>query len=118
MEDSMADDTTIDQLQRRIDDLEQEQDALRESVAQAQLEQWEGRLEDLEVQATLGGMELRDRIEPIIEQGRQQLAEARRALDGGASTASEAAAAARKGIEQAWADLRAAFADVREIVTR
>lgn len=114
----MADDIAIHELKARIDELEREQDDLRESLAQAQLDQWEGRLEDLELQATLGGMELRDRVEPILERGRKQLADARRTLDGGSTTATEAAAAVRKGIEQAWSDLRSAFADVREIVTR
>jgi hypothetical protein len=114
----MSSEQTIKELRDRIDELEREQDDLRESVATVQLEQWEGRLEDLEVQARLGSMELRDRIEPILERGRSQLTEARTALNGGASTASEAAAAARAGIEQAWADLRSAFADVRDIVTR
>jgi hypothetical protein len=113
----MSDDA-IDQLKARIDELEQQQDDLRESLARAQLEQWEGRLEDLELQAQLGGMELRDRIEPVLERGRGQLADARRTLESGTTTASEAAAAVRKGIEQAWSDLRAAFSDARDIVTR
>jgi hypothetical protein len=107
----------ITKLQARIDELEAEQDQLRDTVARAQLEQWEGRIDDLEVQLHLGGMELRDRLEPIVQPIRDQLADTRRRIDDGAASASEAAAALRTGVEAAWEELRSALSEAKKSLT-
>jgi hypothetical protein len=104
-------------LEARIVELEQEQDRLRDdALAEAQLEQWEGRVDDLDVQLHLGGMELRDRLGPIVESIRDQLAETRAHVTDGASSASEAASTIRDGIEKAWSDLRAALLEAKKTV--
>jgi hypothetical protein len=70
------------------------------------------------VQLHLGGMEVRDRVEPILEQMRSQIADARRRVEDGATTASEAVRVIRTGLEQAWDDLQSAVSQARSIVTR
>jgi hypothetical protein len=112
----MSEDQNTAALEKRIAELEQEQDRLRDALAEAQLEQWEGRVDDLEVQLHLGGMELRDRLEPIVQSIRDQLEETRSRVADGASSASEAAATIRDGVEKAWRDLRTALLEAKKTV--
>lgn len=114
----MTDEPTIEALKARIDELEQEQQRLRDELSRAQLEEWQGRLDDVGLQLHLGTMELRDRLQPIVERIQQQLADARRKIDDGSSTAADAAAAIRSGVEEAWRDLREAIKDAKSIVNR
>jgi hypothetical protein len=109
--------THIDELKARIETLEDEQRSLREDLSRAQLDEWEGRLDDVGLQVHLGTMELRDLLDPIIDRARGQIDEARAKIDDGSSTASDAAAAIRSGFEQAWDVLRDAIGDVKKIVT-
>lgn len=108
---------TIADLEAHLEELESEEEKLRESLAKAQMEQWEGHLDDVQVQVRLGAMEVRDRLEPIVDQVRSQLSDARSRVEAGGETASDAAAAIRGGIEQAWKDMRAALTEAQKIVT-
>lgn len=112
------DNATVEQLKARIDQLEEEQDRLRQELSRAQLDEWQGRLDDVGLQLHLGAMELRDQLAPLVEKAQEQLAEARRKIDEGGSTAADAAAAIRSGFEEAWSDLRAAINDAKSIVNR
>jgi hypothetical protein len=113
----MSDQPTIEELKARIDELESEQGKLRDDLSRAQMDEWEGRLDDVGLQVHLGTMDLRDRIDPILEQARNQIAEARSRIDDGSETTADAVAAIRGGFEQAWADLREALSDARSIVS-
>ena len=108
---------TIADLEAHIEALETEEEQLREELARTQMEQWEGHLDDLEVQVHLGAMEVRDRLDPIVARVRGQLAEARSRMETGGETAADAASAIRSGIEAAWKDMRHALAEAQKIVT-
>jgi hypothetical protein len=114
----MSDESTIDALKARIEQLEEEQDRLRQDLSRAQLDEWQGRLDDVGLQMHLATMDLRDRLEPIVQRAQNEIAEARSRIDQGTSTASDAAAAIRSGFEDAWNDLRAAFDDVKASLDR
>ncbi|MCX7620854.1 MAG: hypothetical protein N2037_08445 [Acidimicrobiales bacterium] len=113
----MTQDDRIATLEARIEELEAEQEKLREELARARLEQWEARADELEVQLHLGAMELRDRLEPIIESVRDQIAEARGRLEDGKFNATEVASALRSGIERAWEDLRSALREAKRTLS-
>lgn len=113
----MTDQQTIEELKARIDELEAEQGRLREELSRAQIDEWEGRLDDLGLQLHLGTMELRDRLDPIVEQARRQIADARARIEDGSETTADAVAALRTGFEQAWDDLRSAVNDAKSIVS-
>ena len=89
----MSDESTIDALKARIEQLEEEQDRLRQDLSRAQLDEWQGRLDDVGLQMHLATMDLRDKLQPIVERAQQELADARNRIDEGGSTASDAAAA-------------------------
>jgi hypothetical protein len=113
----MTDQQTIEELKARIDELESQQDRLRDDLSRAQMDEWEGRLDDVGLQMHLGTMELRDRLDPIVEQARRQIADARARIEDGSETTADAVAALRAGFEQAWDDLRSAVNDAKSIVS-
>lgn len=113
----MADDDRITQLEERIAALSREQADLRTQLARAQLDQWQGRIEDLEVQMRLGAMETSERLAPLVEQLRDRWLDARSQLDGATSTATEVVDSLRQGLEQAMRDIREAVLTARDQAT-
>ncbi len=113
---AMADER-IDQLESRISDLTDELSDLRSQLAKAQLDQWQGRIEDLEVQLHLGAMETNDRLAPLVEQLRGRWLDARSQVDGATSTATEVIDSLRQGLEQAMRDIREAVLDAKDKAT-
>lgn len=112
----MADDTS--QLEARIAKLEEEQTALRHQLAEAQVDQWKGRIDDLEVQAHLGTRELADRIDPLLETLRNRWKDAREQVDKSADTAADVFATLRSGLEDAMSDIRTSLAEARRSATK
>mgnify|MGYP001160620176 CR=1 FL=1 len=110
-------DVRIDQLESRISDLTDELSDLRSQLAKAQLDQWQGRIEDLEVQLHLGAMETNDRLAPLVEQLRGRWLDARSQVDGATSTATEVIDSLRQGLEQAMRDIREAVLDAKDKAT-
>lgn len=113
----MADDDRIAELESRIAELQDQQADLRAQLAKAQLDQWQGRIEDLEVQVHLGAMETNDRLAPLIEQLRNRWLDAQAQVEGATSTAGDVLDQLRKGLEQAMADIRTALLEARDEVT-
>lgn len=110
----MADDDRISKLQAQIDKLEAKQTELYEQLAEARLDQWKGRLEDLEVQVHLGAMDTNDRVDALVQRARDRWNEGKTQLSGATSKASEVVETVRNGIESALDDLRAAILDARK----
>ena len=106
----------VEQLKARIDQLEEQQESLRKRLAEVQLDQWQGRIDDLDVQAHLGASELRDRLEPIVKRAQDELATVREQMAAGTETASQATTAVRTGVEQAFDDLRTALRQAKDII--
>jgi predicted nucleic acid-binding Zn-ribbon protein len=109
----MTDDDRIAQLQAQIDRLEARQSELYEKLAEARLDQWKGRLEDLEVQVHLGAMDTNDRVNALVEKARERWNEAKSKLGGATSAASDVGETVRKGVESAVEDVRKALLDAK-----
>jgi hypothetical protein len=106
-------DSSIEALSARIEALEAEQEKLRDQLIQAQLDQWKGRVDDLEVQAHLGALDLQDKVQPLVEQVRNSLLDAREKATSAASAADDVVASLRKGVEKAFDDIVSAVRDAR-----
>jgi len=50
------------------------------TAVEAELDVWRGRLEELNLQKTLGTMELRDRVTPVLERASLAMEQAKRAM--------------------------------------
>lgn len=105
----MTTDDRVTQLERQIDELKHLQADLRKQLAQAQLDQWRGRVEDLELQMHLGAMEANDKLNAMMSQLRATWAETRRRYEESVTTASSVADTVRSGLEMAFEDVRTAI---------
>jgi phage shock protein A len=112
----MVDDDRIVQLERQVDDLKGQLRDVRHQLAAAELDQWQGRIDDLEVQAHLGSMAVRDRLDPVVEDLRNTWLEAKAKLGDGAETTSTVTERLRSGLENAMSEIRSAVLDVRSSV--
>lgn len=110
----MADNDRIAKLEAQIDGLEARMSELYEQLAEARLDQWKSRLEDLEVQLHLGAMDTNERINALVQRARDRWEEAKARLTGATAAASDVFESVRAGIESALNDLRQALVDARE----
>jgi len=112
--------TTEDRIAKpeaQIGELQAQQTDLRKQLARAQLDQWQGRIEDLEVQVHLGAMEASDKLTALMDQLRAKWADARRQIEESITTASSVADTVRTGLEKAFDDLRKALLESRNKLT-
>ena len=107
----MTTEDRVTQLERQIDELQAQQADLRRQLAQAQLDQWRGRIEDLELQMHLAAMEANDQLTMLMSRLRDRWADTRRRYEESMTTASSVAATMRTGLEKAIEDLRTALLD-------
>ena len=105
----MTTEDRIGKLEGQIDKLRAQQADLRKQLAKAQLDQWQGRIEDLEVQMHLGGMEASDKLTALMDRLRDRWGDARRQFEASISTAASVADTVRTGLENAVEDLRKAL---------
>jgi ribosomal protein L29 len=105
----MTTEDRIEQLEGQVDKLRAQQADLRKQLAKAQLDQWRGRIEDLEVQMHLGGMEASDKLAALMDRLRDRWADARRQFETSINTAATVADTVRTGLEKAVEDLRKAL---------
>lgn len=113
----MADDDRIAKLEKQIEKLEARQSELYEQLAEARLDHWKGRLEDLEVQIRLGAMDTNDRIQALVEQARDRWNDAKSQLTGAKSAAVDVVETVRSGVESALDDIRRAIVEARKQTT-
>ena len=104
----MTDDARINELEGHIDELKTQIHDLQSQLAELELDQWKGRIDDLEVQLHLGAMAGRDRLAPLVETLRNSYLDARENLTDTASAAGDVTGRIRKGLEQAMGDIRRA----------
>ena len=67
--------------------LEAELDDLRRRLAETELDDWKARIDQLEVQAHLGQMDADDQLQPLVDQMRNRLLDARAQFDKAGSAA-------------------------------
>lgn len=104
-------------LEAQIEDLEGQLTELRAQLARAELDQWRGRIDDLEVQLHLGSLEARDQLAPLVEQLRSAWLDARERVSDGAATTSDVASTLRQGLENAMYEIRRAVLDAKSAAT-
>ena len=105
----MTTEERIAKLEAQIDKLQAKQADLHKQLTKAQIDQWQGRIEDLEVQMHLGAMDTNDKLALLMEQLRGRWSDARRQFEEATSTASSVADTVRTGLENAVKDLRKAL---------
>jgi len=109
----MTTDERIAKLEEQIDELRGKLTDLHKQLTKAQLDQWHGRIEDLEVQMHLGAMETSDRLNGLLAGLRSRWADARKQFEDKTSTASSVADTVRTGLENAFAELRKALLEAK-----
>ncbi|MDR6861726.1 hypothetical protein [Phycicoccus sp. 3266] len=111
--------TTTDETatRERIDALQAEIVGLRMELARTRIEQWAGRLDDLELQYHLGRMEADERLSAALADVRHRIAKARARAENRGEAAEEAVEAITSGVEHAFDDLRQAMVRARDAVT-
>jgi predicted nuclease with TOPRIM domain len=113
----MTNEERIAKLEAQINKLQAKQAELHKQLTKAQIDQWQGRLEDLEVQMHLGAMETNDKLTVLMDQLRNRWADARRQLEDTISTASNVADTVRTGLENAFNDVRKALLESKSKLT-
>ena len=109
----MSTEDRIAKLEGQLDKLRAQQAGLRKQLAKAQLDLWQGRIEDLEVQIHLGGMEASDKLTMLMDSLHARWADARRQFETSITTATSVADTVRSGLEKAVQDLRKALLESR-----
>ena len=105
----MTTEDRITQLEGQLRELRDQQADLRKQLAAAQLDQWQGRVEDLELQMHLGAAEASDKVSAQLKNVHNKWADARQQFEEGIRTASSVADTVRAGLKQAFDDLRKAL---------
>lgn len=113
----MTSDERIARLEAQIEKLQAKQAELHRQLTQAQRDQWQGRVDDLEVQMHLGAMEANDRAAALMDQLRSRWADARGQFDDAIATASSVGDTLRSGLENAVRDLRRALLESKSKIT-
>jgi hypothetical protein len=112
----MTENTKTADLEARINDLEDQLEVLHEQLRQAELEVWQGRVDDLEVQVHLASLDVQDQLDPLLETLRNRWLDAREQAERAGSTAGDTLDVLRRGMEQAVRDVRQAIIDARSTV--
>lgn len=107
----MSDTDRMAALEDQVEKLEAQLKEVRGELARAELDQWRGRVDSLEVQARLAAMEADDRVAPLMEQLRNRWLDAREEFEKAVSTASAVSESVRNGLEKAIDDLRSGIVD-------
>jgi hypothetical protein len=109
----MTTEERIAKLEAQIDKLQVRQAELHKQWTKAQIDQWQGRIEDLEVQTHLGVADANDKLTGLMDQLRNKWTDARRQFEDATLTASSAADTVRTGLENAVKELRKALLESR-----
>ncbi len=107
----------IGTLEAKIDRLQKSQVELYKQLVEAQREQWQGRIDELELQVRLGTMEANDRVQSLMGQLQKKWDEARSQFDETASTAVGVTGTLRSGLESAVRDVRQALLESKKKIT-
>jgi hypothetical protein len=104
--------------ERQVDHLSRQVAEMMSFMAGTQLDQWMARIEDLELQASLARMELREEAGPRIEDLKSRLETARTELATAGDRAGDVWGVLSEGVRAAFSDLKSAFEETKDLVTR
>ncbi len=116
----MADTTDhrITALETQIGELRTQLQDVRRQLSEAELDQWRARIDDLEVQAHLGTLEVKQRLDPVVDDLRNRWLDAREQVSNSTDTASEVIDALRKGLEHAMGEMRRSMVEAKSAAKR
>lgn len=106
----MSAEERIKELEAKIDKLQAKQAELDKQLVQAEIDQWQGRIEDLELQVHLAAVETNDKLKGLLDQLQRRWADARVQLE----TTTTAAAAATEAFDSMRTSLQTALTDIRQ----
>ena len=113
----MTTEDRIARLEAQLEKIQAKQSELHHQLAQAQRDQWQARIEDLEVQVRLGAREANEKANALMVDLRSRWAEARVQFDDAASTASSVGETMRSGLQSAVRDVRKALLESQEKIS-
>lgn len=111
-------DQELQELRESIGELSRKVERLTEQVVESRLEAWNGRLENLELQAHLGQMELRDEAQSRLDQVRESWSRARRTLDDVGDATGAAFESAMDDLKPALTELRTGLEEAAKALRR
>lgn len=103
----------IKALEAQIEKLRARQTKLNTQLAQAEVDRWHGRIEDLELQIHLGSMETNEKLKVLLDQLHRRWAEATAQLESTTSAATEGADAVFGSLKTAYKDIRGAMLETK-----
>ncbi len=110
----MTEDAKIAKLEAQIDDLQGAQAKVSRQLVEARIEQWQARIDDLEVQIHLGTVEAKDKLTELSEALQSRWAKVRRQMEDANTTTVEVADTLKSGVEGAYTELRNALLESRK----
>lgn len=113
----MTTEERIARLEGQITKLQSRQSELHSQLRKAQLELWQGRIDDLEVQMHLAALDANDRLTGLADQLRSRWAAARVQIETAPATATEVVDRLRLGVENAYDEMRKALLESRDKVS-
>ena len=118
MADTTDEKDRIGALEAQINELQAQLKDVRRQLSEAELDQWRARIDDLEVQAHLGSLEVKERLDPVVEELRNKWLDAREQVTNSAETASEVIDTLRKGLEHAMGEIRRSVIEAKSAAQR
>ncbi|CAN5211696.1 hypothetical protein BH09ACT12_BH09ACT12_00830 [soil metagenome] len=113
----MTTDERITTLEARIDTLTEAHDAVNRQLAQARIDQWQSRIDELELQVHLGRLEATDRVTEMTAELQSRWSKARRQLQEATTTTAAVAGTLQTGLDKAYHELRdAVIASRKQLV--
>lgn len=110
----MTTEERIANLEAQIDTLHADQASVSRQLVQARIEQWQARIDDLEVQIHLGTVEAKDKMAALSEELQKRWSAARRQMEEASTTTSGVADTLKSGIEGAYTELRNALLESKK----
>lgn len=101
-------------LEARLDALAEANEEVTRQLAQAHLDQWQARIDDIEVQVHLAKLDTTDRVKDLTTDLHHRWNKVRRQLADASTTTSAVAETLQTGLDKAYRDLRDAVMASRE----
>ena len=118
MADTTDDKDRVAALETQVDELRSQLTEVRRQLSEQELDQWRARIDDLEVQAHLGSLEVKERLDPVVEDLRNRWLDAREQVSKSADSASDVTDALRKGFEHALSEIRRSVVEAKSAAKR
>lgn len=111
---SMTTEERIASLESRLDVLQEAHSAVTRQLAEARVDQWQARIDELELQAHLGATEASDRLAQVTAELERRWSKVRQQLSEAGATTTDVGETLRAGLESAYKDVRAALIESRK----